>query len=122
LAGASGASGPSGSAGASGLKGTTGATGPIGLTGYTGSVGPSGPQGIGATGIKGYTGSMGPSGAAGSIAKVQSAIPTSSIGKSGDAAGDIVVDMNGGNLYVCSKNYDGSSLIWVRLHITETSF
>ena len=122
LVGASGAVGPSGSIGASGLKGTTGATGPIGLTGYTGSVGPSGPQGIGATGIKGYTGSVGPSGSPGSIAKVQSTIPTSSVGKSGDAAGDIVVDLNGGHLYVCSKNYDGSSLIWVRLNITDTSF
>ena len=120
--GDAGASGPKGDAGASGLKGSTGATGPIGLTGYTGSVGPSGPQGIGATGIKGFTGSMGPSGLAGSIAKVQNTIPTSSIGKAGDVAGDIVVDMNGGYLYVCSKNYDGSSLIWARLTITDTSF
>lgn len=120
--GDAGASGPKGDAGASGLKGLTGATGPIGLTGYTGSVGPSGPQGIGATGIKGFTGSMGPSGLSGSVAKVQNTIPSSSIGKGGDTAGDIVIDMDGGYLYVCSKNYDGSSLIWARLAITDTSF
>jgi len=120
--GPSGMPGPSGIAGAFGPKGATGATGPIGINGYTGSVGPSGPQGVGATGNRGYAGSVGASGLAGSAAKIQTNIPTSSIGKSGDTSGDMVIDLDGGYLYVCSKNYDGSSLIWARLVITETSF
>ena len=48
--------------------------------------------------------------------RVRSSVPTTTVGSSGDKAGDIAVD--GSYLYVCFGSYNGSTNIWKRVALS----
>jgi hypothetical protein len=77
---------------------------------------------LGYTGSRGFVGSAGASGFAGAAARFGVAVPDSSLGSPGDIAGDMTVDLAQGYVYICTTNYTGSSDVWIRITITDTSF
>jgi hypothetical protein len=123
LIGATGVQGRTGATGVAGLTGSTGITGPIGstgITGLTGSTGPTGATGAGATGSIGATGRVGATGLTGATGPQATAVviigsvpnvnvnppnnPQVTLNSAfpGAIAGDGVVDVATGNLWVYS--------------------
>jgi hypothetical protein len=90
----------------------------VGTTGATGSQGPIGVQGD--QGDQGIQGNDGIQGVAGPVTPVSATVPTSSLGTTGDASGDLAQD--GTFLYVCVIDYDGVTNIWRKVLMDVTPF
>ena len=75
------------------------------------------------SGPSGPSGPTGPSGLNGGAATFGGAIPASSLGTSGDVAGNIAIELGTNTAYLCIANYTtGAADIWVRFTINTSTF